>query len=160
LTSFIALPEYQCELLVWVRINLSSVICYYLLSIHLTSIIYHLSDTKQQSKMTAPFIPPPIDSSAPTVGTLSSLSLPALEETGPVANTAPIVPGQPRPVVPAEEIGVPPAKALDPVTGGPGLFEKAKEIGMPVSRVSSRVQSNEEWDLLVLEMKASFRGVL
>ena len=110
--------------------------------------------------MTAPFIPPPIDSSAPTVGTLSSLSLPALEETGPVANTAPVVPGQPRPVVPAEEIGVPPAKALDPVTGGPGLFEKAKEIGMPVSRVSSRVQSNEEWDLLVLEMKASFRGVL
>jgi hypothetical protein len=121
--------------------------------------IYHLSDTKQQSKMTAPFIPPPIDSSAPTVGTLSSLSLPGVE-TGPVAHTAPVVPGQPRPVVPAEEIGVPPAKALDPVAGGPGLFEKAKEIGMPVSRVSSRVQSNEEWDLLVLEMKASFRGVL
>jgi len=82
--------------------------------------------------MTAPFIPPPIDSSAPTVGTLSSVSLPGLEETGPVAHTAPIVPGQPRPVVPAEEIGVPPAKALDPVAGGPGLFEKAKEIGMPV----------------------------
>jgi len=89
------------------------------------------------STMTAPFIPPPIDSSAPTVGTLSAVSLPGLEETGPVAHTAPIVPGQPRPVVPAEEIGVPPAKALDPVAGGPGLFEKAKEIGMPVSRVSS-----------------------
>jgi len=87
--------------------------------------------------MTAPFIPPPIDSSAPTTGTLSSLSLPGLEETGPVAHTAPIVPGEPRPVVPAEEIGVPPAKALDPVAAGPGLFEKAKEIGMPVSRVSS-----------------------
>jgi len=81
--------------------------------------------------MTAPFIPPPIDSSAPTTGTLSSLSLPGLEETGPVAHTAPIVPGEPRPVVPAEEIGVPPAKALDPVAAGPGLFEKAKEIGMP-----------------------------
>ena len=87
--------------------------------------------------MTAPFIPPPIDSSAPTTGTLSSLSLPGLEETGPVTHTAPIVPGEPRPVVPAEEIGVPPAKALDPVAAGPGLFEKAKEIGMPVSRVSS-----------------------
>jgi len=84
--------------------------------------------------MTAPFIPPPIDSSAPTVGTLSSISLPGVE-TGPVAHTAPIVPGEPRPVVPAEEIGVPPAKALDPVAGGPGLFEKAKEIGMPVSRI-------------------------
>jgi hypothetical protein len=104
-------------------INLSFVIYYYLLSI-----INHLSYT---TTMTAPFIPPPIDSSAPTVGTLSSLSLPGVE-TGPVANTAPVVPGEPRPVVPAEEIGVPPAKALDPVAGGPGLFEKAKEIGMPV----------------------------
>jgi hypothetical protein len=114
-----------------------SFICYLLLSSINPSIIYQIPNNKQQSKMTAPFIPPPIDSSAPTVGTLSSLSLPGLEETGPVANTAPVVPGQPRPVVPAEEIGVPPAKALDPVAGGPGLFEKAKEIGMPVSRISS-----------------------
>jgi len=84
--------------------------------------------------MTAPFIPPPIDSSAPTVGTTSSLSslpIPSLAEaTGPVAHTAPVVPGEPRPVVPAEEIGVPPAKALDPVAGT-GLLEKAREVTMP-----------------------------
>lgn len=85
--------------------------------------------------MTAPFIPPPIDSSAPTVGTLSSL--PSLTGETVEANTAPIIPGQPRPVVPAEEIGVPPAKALDPVAGT-GLFEKAKEIGMPVSLSSEQ----------------------
>lgn len=84
--------------------------------------------------MTAPFVPPPIDSSAPTVGTLSALpALSGTTESGPVAHTAPVIPGVPRPVVPAEEIGVPPAKALDAVAGEPGLLEKAREATMPVS---------------------------
>ena len=91
--------------------------------------------------MTAPFIPPPIDSGMAPLPVASLPSIPGLTQTEPTveANTAPIVPGQPRPVAPAEEIGVAPAKALDPVAGGPGLFEKAREIGMPVSlRVHER----------------------
>jgi hypothetical protein len=85
--------------------------------------------------MTAPFIPPPIDSGIAPLPVSSLPSIPSLTGSEPVveANTTPVIPGQPRPVVPAEEIGVVPAKALDPVAGGPGLLEKAREIGMPVS---------------------------
>jgi hypothetical protein len=100
---------------------------------------------KRTNKMTAPFIPPPIDSGiAPLpVASISALpSIPSLASEPVIeANTAPIIPGQPRPVVPAEEIGVVPAKALDPVAGGPGLLEKAREIGMPVS--SSETSDSE-----------------
>jgi hypothetical protein len=105
--------------------------------------------------MTAPFIPPPIDSSAPTVGTLSSipsLASAGLGETAPVAHTAPVVPGEPRPVVPAEEIGVAPATALDPVAGGPGLLEKAREVTMPVSLALSAARKRGTRYLSLLDI--------
>jgi hypothetical protein len=118
---------------------LISILFIYRLPSFILSIIYYLLSRQHSQnipiiKMSAPFIPPPIDASLaplPIPSLLSSTSTPA--EPAPVAHTIPAAPGEPRPVAPAEQIGVPPARALDPVAGEPGLLDKAREAALPVS---------------------------